>query len=242
MKKKFTSLKKVRMSTTELSRILSRIETMETELAALRKQAQQVLKAHGAKVRSEADTAPKRVNGYTLYIKQGGKRDKWKELSDATKQKYAKQAKEMNEKVAKPRYVKALDKVVGLWNEDLQVYKAPKGRPPKDSVWDQDAGKYVKGGAKKKPVAVAEKKPAAVVKKSKCQHVFVRGGKVNKKGSVCGAKCTGDFCPLHAAQHLDDSSGSSGSSGSYDSYDSYDSSEESVELTKVQGVCSKEDA
>ena len=126
------------MSTTELSRILSRIETMETELAALRKQAQQVLKAHGAKVRSEADTAPKRVNGYTLYIKQGGKRDKWKKLSDATKQKYAKQAKEMNEKVAKPRYVKALDKIVGLWDEDLQVYKAPKGRPPKDSVWDQD--------------------------------------------------------------------------------------------------------
>ena len=215
------------MSTTELSRILSRIETMEAELAALRKQAQQVLKAHGANMRSEAVTAPKRVNGYTLYIKQGGKRDKWKTLKDATKQKYAKQAKEMNEKVAKPRYVKALDKVVGLWDEDLQVFKPPKGRPPKDSVWDEQAGKYVKGDAKKTR-AIAEKK-------SKCKHVFTRGGKINKKGSVCGAKCAGDFCPIHEAQHADKSSDSS------DSYESYDSSDESAEITTIEGACSIQD-
>ena len=153
------------------------------------------------------------MNGYTLYVKEGGKRSSWKGLSERTKAKYSGRAKKMNGGGAPPRRIKGLEEIVGAWDDDEQTYKRPKGRPPKDSVWNSSTGKYEKKGRTAK--GKYEKKS------NKCTHVFTRGGKVHKKGSKCGAKCSGSYCTSHARQHEEESESESESEEEESEWEEY---------------------
>ena len=183
------------MTTYDITRIMAQIEAMEKGLAVLKRQAAKALRSQGVE-RPVAATGTGRMNGYTLYVKEGGKRSNWKGLSDRTKAKYSTRAKQMNGSGKTPRRVKGLEEIVGVWNDDVQTYKRPKGRPPKDSVWNSATGKYEKKGRTAK--GKYEKKS------NRCTHVFTRGGKVHHKGSKCGAKCSGSYCATHTRQHEDD--------------------------------------
>ena len=185
------------MATYDLARIMSQIEKMEKGLAVLKRQAAEAIKAQGRATRPVADTGTGRMNGYTLYVKEGGKRSNWKGLGERTKAKYSKRAKKINGGGAPPQKIKGLEEIVGVWNDDEQTFKRPKGRPPKDSSWNAATGKY----EKKERTAKGKYEK----KSNKCMHVFKRGGKVHKKGSTCGAKCSGSYCTLHARQHEEES-------------------------------------
>ena len=192
--------------------IMNQIASMEKQIALLKMMMQTIA---GTTIKSDASAVPpskrtdtvavsKRVNGYTLFLKEGGKRNQWKSVSKKKKEELAARAKKMNEKTCTPKEKKVVD---AMFNSDLQIFVRPKGRPPKGMVWNDKTGKY--------------QKDALPVKK--CKHMMMRGA---NKGKACGKKCTGElgYCTAHL-KHYVDSSGSESESSESESESSGSESE-----------------
>ena len=146
---------------------------MERQLVSLKKIVDNFTK------RADTDAVSTRVNGYTLFLKEGGKHNQWKSVGKKEKEQLATRAKKLN---GTSPYEKKKS-VDATFNEDLSIFIRPKGRPPKGMVWNDKTGNYQKD---KLPV-------------KKCKHKMMRG---KNKGKACGKKCTGEYCTAHLKHYV----------------------------------------
>ena len=181
------------MTEYDIPSIMNQIASMEKQIALLKNMVHNIA---GTTTKSDAVavTPSKRVNGYTLFLKEGGKRNQWKSVSKKKKEELAARAKKMNEKTCTPKEKKSVE---AMFDKDLQIFVRPKGRPPKGMVWNEKTGKYQKDEL---PI-------------KKCKHKIMRGA---NKGKACGKKCTGElgYCTAHLKHYVDSSGSESETSGS----------------------------
>ena len=187
------------MTEYDIPSIMNQIASMEKQIALLKNMVHNIAgtttKSDAVAVTSSKRTdtvaVSKRVNGYTLFLKEGGKRNQWKSVSKKKKEELAARAKKMNEKISTPKEKKTVE---AMFDKDLQIFVRPKGRPPKGMTWNDKTGKYQKDEL---PV-------------KKCKHKIMRGA---NKGKMCGKKCTGElgYCTAHLKHYVESSESESDS-------------------------------